>query len=168
MFKAFNFRADAHYDRFRRTVQAKAGTATREPRKDQPMPLSSPLASLLEKRTIVAARAQWTRDAALPRAVRAHKARRALVGMARARIVLRSLDAVGRGSRVDGRAVIENLGRIELGAGSVLRGIPTAVELATGPNGVLRIGDTRSSTAAPASAPTGRSPSATEPSSDPA
>ena len=60
--------------------------------------------------------------------------------MARARIVLRSLDAVGGGSRVDGRAVIENLGRIELGAGSVLRGIPTAVELATGPNGVLRIG----------------------------
>lgn len=118
----------------------KAGTATREPRKDQPMPPSSPLASLLEKRTIVAARAQWTRDAALPRAVRAHKARRALVGMARARIVLRSLDAVGGGSRVDGRAVIENLGRIELGAGSVLRGIPTAVELATGPNGVLRIG----------------------------
>ena len=130
LFKTCNFCADAQYDRSRRAVQARAGTAPRELHKDQTMPLPSPLASLLEKRTIVAARAQWTRDAGLPGAVRAHKARRALTGMAR--IALRSLDAVGGGSRVDGRAVIENLGRMELGAGSVLRGIPTAVELVTG------------------------------------
>ena len=60
--------------------------------------------------------------------------------MARAKVRLHALDVVGGGCRVDGRIVIENLGRMELGGGSVLRGIPTGVELATGPNGVLRIG----------------------------
>ena len=104
------------------------------------MPFSLSLNSLLERRTIAVARAQWSRDAGLPRSVRAQKARRALVGMARAKVRLHALDAVGGGCRVDGRIVIENLGRMELGGGSVLRGIPTGVELATGPDGVLRIG----------------------------
>jgi maltose O-acetyltransferase len=58
----------------------------------------------------------------------------------RARVVLRGVGGRGKGVRVNGRAVITNDGRMELGAGSVLRGIPTAVELATGPGGHLVIG----------------------------
>lgn len=105
------------------------------------MPAPSPIAALFEKRIVTVARAQWARDAALPRSVRMHKARRALAGIVRARLVLRSLDVVGGGCRVNGSVAIENLGRIELGRASVLRGIPTGVELATGPAGVLVIGE---------------------------
>ena len=104
------------------------------------MNLPPSLHALLDSPTVAAARAQWRRDASLPRSLRARKARRALSGMAKSRFALRSLDVVGGGCRVNGRAVVENLGRMELGEGSVVRGIPTAVELATGPFGTLRIG----------------------------
>ena len=109
---------------------------------DHDMSSSSPEHALafLNHQTVQRARAQWSRDAKLPVAVRARKARSAVSGLARAAVLLRRLDEVGGGCRVNGRAVIVNDGEMRLGDACVLRGIPTAVELVTGPAGVLRIG----------------------------
>jgi Hexapeptide repeat of succinyl-transferase len=63
-----------------------------------------------------------------------------LTGSAHARMALRSIGGRGQGVRVNGACLITNDGSMSVGAGSVLRGIPTAVELATGPRGNLEIG----------------------------
>jgi acetyltransferase-like isoleucine patch superfamily enzyme len=55
-------------------------------------------------------------------------------------MALRSIGGRGQGVRVNGDCLITNDGCMSVGAGSVLRGIPTAVELATGPKGKLEIG----------------------------
>jgi maltose O-acetyltransferase len=53
---------------------------------------------------------------------------------------LRRCDAVGDDARVVGVPFVDNLGRIELGAGVIVRSIPVRSHLVTGPRGVLRIG----------------------------
>jgi serine acetyltransferase len=63
-----------------------------------------------------------------------------VTGTAHARVALRAVDGHGQGVRVNGECLITNDGSMSVGAGSVLRGIPTAVELATGPQGNLEIG----------------------------
>lgn len=68
------------------------------------------------------------------------KGRAYLVGLTRARVRLCRVGGRGRGVRVNGKLVLGIDGRVTIGQGSVLRGIPTAVELATGPQGVLEIG----------------------------
>ena len=55
-------------------------------------------------------------------------------------LYLRHVDAVGRGVRTLGRPRIENLGRMEIGAGTLLRSVNVPVELACGEGGVLRVG----------------------------
>jgi acetyltransferase-like isoleucine patch superfamily enzyme len=69
------------------------------------------------------------------------KGRAYVVGLIRGRIRLRSVGGRGRGVRVNGGLVVSNNGKISIGPGSVLRGIPTSVELATGTSGSLTIGE---------------------------
>ncbi len=58
-----------------------------------------------------------------------------------ARLRLRSADAVGPHARTLGRPRIQNLGRLTIGAHALLRSVNVPVELCTGPNGTLAIGD---------------------------
>lgn len=57
------------------------------------------------------------------------------------RLVLRRCDRVGARPHIEGRAVIQNAGRIELGDDFMLASEPVASHLVTGPRGVLRIGN---------------------------
>jgi FkbH-like protein len=57
------------------------------------------------------------------------------------RVYLRSCDAVGPWTRVIGRPRVENLGRIEIGSRTRIVCSFAPVELRTGPNGRIRIGD---------------------------
>ncbi len=68
------------------------------------------------------------------------KARAFVSGLIKARVLLARIGGRGHGVRVNGRLVVRNDGRMTIGRDTVLRGIPTAVELATGPNGSLEIG----------------------------
>jgi acetyltransferase-like isoleucine patch superfamily enzyme len=61
-------------------------------------------------------------------------------GLLGARLRLWRVGGRGRGVRVNGAVVLQGASRVSIGPGSVLRGIPTAVELATGPSGRLDIG----------------------------
>ena len=81
------------------------------------------------------------RDSGLPFLVRVRKGVRYAWELASARLRLRSVDVVGPHARTLGRPRIENLGRMELGRDILLRSVNVPVELCTGPEGVLRIGD---------------------------
>ena len=81
------------------------------------------------------------RDDALPLSIRVRKGLRYLWELTTARIRLRGVDVVGPHARTLGRPRIENLGRMEMGRHILLRSVNVPVELATGPEGVLRIGD---------------------------
>lgn len=61
--------------------------------------------------------------------------------LATARFRLRSADTVGQHARTLGRPRIENLGTIEIGNDVLIRSVNVPVELCTGPEGRLRIGD---------------------------
>jgi carbonic anhydrase/acetyltransferase-like protein (isoleucine patch superfamily) len=91
--------------------------------------------------SLQAARSMWNNnnDDAVAKS-KLRRARAYAVGLVRGRVALRGVEGGGRDVRVNGRAVITNDGWMRVGAGSVLRGIPTAVELATGPYGRLDIG----------------------------
>lgn len=58
-----------------------------------------------------------------------------------ARFALRRCDVVGDGVVIHGRPSIENRGRLEIGAGTVIASRPVAAQLATGPDGSLLIGE---------------------------
>jgi FkbH-like protein len=60
---------------------------------------------------------------------------------AAARVHLLNCDAVGPGARVVGTPMIENRGRIVIGGGFIARSTYSPVELATGPNGLIEIGE---------------------------
>jgi maltose O-acetyltransferase len=81
------------------------------------------------------------RDRGLSLGLRVRKGVRYLWELASARLRLRSVDVVGPHARTLGRPRIENLGRMELGRDVLLRSVNVPVELCTGPDGVLRIGD---------------------------
>ncbi len=88
-----------------------------------------------------AARSEWNdNDGDATSASRLRRTRAYAAGLVRGRIALRGVEGGGREVRVNGRAIITNDGWMRVGAGSVLRGIPTAVELATGSSGRLDIG----------------------------
>ncbi len=57
------------------------------------------------------------------------------------RATLPGCQRVGPGARVRGRVVVENLGRIAVGAGLTIDATPVATHLVTAPAGVLDIGD---------------------------
>jgi acetyltransferase-like isoleucine patch superfamily enzyme len=81
------------------------------------------------------------RDSGLPLLVRIHKGVRYLWELATARLHLRAADVVGPHARTLGRPRIESFGRLEIGAHVLIRSVNVPVELCTGPDGVLRIGD---------------------------
>lgn len=60
--------------------------------------------------------------------------------LAAAPLYLRAVDEVGEGVRTFGRPRIENLGRMVIGAGTLLRSVNVPVELATGDGAELVIG----------------------------
>lgn len=60
---------------------------------------------------------------------------------ARARVVLRNSNSVGRNARCFGRVHIENRGRMRMGDDFALGGALAAVQIATAPGGILGIGD---------------------------
>lgn len=59
---------------------------------------------------------------------------------AAARVWLSACDVVGRGAWLQGRPLVRNLGRIEIGSGLVMSSLPVRSHLVTGPRGLLRIG----------------------------
>jgi maltose O-acetyltransferase len=63
------------------------------------------------------------------------------MGRATAPLHLWNVNRVGRGVRTQGRPRIENFGRIEIGDGVNLKGVPFRVELVCGPGARLSIGD---------------------------
>ena len=81
------------------------------------------------------------RDADLPLTVRARKGVRYLWELATARFRLRAVDKVGAHARTLGRPRIDNHGRIEMGRNVLVRSVNVPVELATGPDGIMVIGD---------------------------
>ena len=81
------------------------------------------------------------RDRAMPLGHRLWKALRWGAQRVTAPVYLADCDAVGEGARTRGRPVVENAGRIELGARPNLSSIFAPVELATGAEGVLAVGD---------------------------
>jgi serine acetyltransferase len=88
---------------------------------------------------IASVRAKLQRDGGVtPSNMR--KGRSYLTGLARARVRLFGVGGRGAGVRVNGGLVLTNDGKISIGPGTVLRGVPTSVELATGPKGRLTIG----------------------------
>lgn len=62
------------------------------------------------------------------------------MGTGLSKLTLRAVNDVGRGVRVNGRVRIENAGIMRIGNTTVLRGIPSPLELVTGPKGILDIG----------------------------
>lgn len=84
--------------------------------------------------------AKARRDRSLPLRVRAAKGLRYLWELGSARFRLRHADAVGNHARTLGRPRIENRGRLEIGAHTLIRSVNVPVELCTGPEGLLRIG----------------------------
>lgn len=62
------------------------------------------------------------------------------VHAAAARVWLRACDVVGQCAYLQGRPLIRNLGRIEIGSGLVMSSLPVRSHLVTGPRGLLRIG----------------------------
>jgi len=91
--------------------------------------------------TVAMLAAKARRDGGLPLSLRARKGVRYLWELATARLRLRGVDRVGAHARTLGRPRIENLGRMELGRDVLLRSVNVPVELCTGPEGTLRIGD---------------------------
>lgn len=81
------------------------------------------------------------RDRALPWHVLIGRSSRYAWELATARVYLRAADTLGPHARTLGRPRIQNLGRLEIGAPALLRSINVPVELGTGPDGTLRIGD---------------------------
>ncbi len=103
--------------------------------------IEHPLESSIPPHSLIArARAKWERDANEPMSARVRKARRFVTGTAMAKVAMRSVTTVGGAVRVNGRVRIENAGTMEIGDATVLRGVPSPMELVTGPAGVLLIG----------------------------
>src|SRR4051812_48632423 len=80
------------------------------------------------------------RDAGLPKLQLAAKIARAAAATATAPLYLRACDSVGAMVRTRGRPLIENSGRIEIGAGTQLVSSPVPLELHAGPRGRIEIG----------------------------
>jgi FkbH-like protein len=83
----------------------------------------------------------WDRDKGLGLRGRLRKAVNLLSELARARLLLRAFDRLGSTARVNGRVRVENLGTIEAGTALGVRGPFVPVELLTGPEGRITIGD---------------------------
>ncbi len=87
------------------------------------------------------ARDKLLRDQHLPWAVVARKGARYAREVLLARLYLRGVDQVGEGVRTLGRPRIDNLGRMTIGAHTLLRSVNVPVELATGLEATLEIGE---------------------------
>jgi FkbH-like protein len=83
----------------------------------------------------------WSRDKALGLRGRLRKAARVTSELAKGWFLLRSFDRLGRPARVYGRVRVENLGVIEAGTALGIIGPFVPVELLTGPQGRINIGD---------------------------
>jgi acetyltransferase-like isoleucine patch superfamily enzyme len=93
------------------------------------------------KQRIQDAWARWNRDGEMPLRVRLAKAKDFSLSLAAARLYLGQVDEVGAGVRVICKPHIRNFGKMRLGSAVILRSTIVPVELATGPNGELTIGD---------------------------
>jgi acetyltransferase-like isoleucine patch superfamily enzyme len=85
--------------------------------------------------------AKVRRDRALGWRVIVQRGVRYLWELATGRLRLRAANAVGARARTLGRPRIDNAGRLEIGADVLIRSVNVPVELGTGPEGLLRIGD---------------------------
>lgn len=96
----------------------------------------APIEGLIEK-----LRAGLSRHGGQPAPVLAEKIVRSAVGLATARVALRACDELGPRARSLGWAIVDNRGRMKIGADFAANCPFCAVELATAPGGVLTIGD---------------------------
>ncbi|MCC6332780.1 MAG: acyltransferase [Myxococcales bacterium] len=94
-------------------------------------------------KTLQRARAVLERDRAegLSALELAAKSGRYLAELAAAPFFLRGVDSVGQGVRTLGRPRIDNLGFMSIGAHTLLRSVNVPVELATGRDGRLEVGE---------------------------
>jgi acetyltransferase-like isoleucine patch superfamily enzyme len=94
------------------------------------------------KRSAGRARAAWRRDveAGVPTRALVRKGVGYLLGTALAPFYLREVDEVGAEVRALWRPRVVNDGYMAIGQGTILRSVNVPVELATGPQGRLRIG----------------------------
>jgi FkbH-like protein len=81
------------------------------------------------------------RDRELPVRDRVTKGLKLVSGTLAARVGLRACDSVGPGARVSGQVRVENAGSITIGSGLALIGSYVPVELVTGPQGRLELGN---------------------------
>ncbi len=95
--------------------------------------MSSSLVATLAHRVV--------RDRELPWRALAPKVARYASSLITARLHLRAVDSLGPHARTIGRPRIENPGTMRIGSHVVLRSTQVAVELCTGPGGLLVIGD---------------------------
>jgi acetyltransferase-like isoleucine patch superfamily enzyme len=91
--------------------------------------------------TAVIALGKLRRDRRLPLGIVLARGLRYVRELLMARLYLRHADVVGPHARTLARPRIENLGRMDIGASFLARSVNVPVELGTGPDGVLRIGD---------------------------
>jgi FkbH-like protein len=96
---------------------------------------------LHEDRLLGRLRHSLTRDRELPTGQVVRKALSYATGTALAPLYLLACDRVGPGARTRGKPVIENAGRMELGARALLGSMFSPLRLTTGPQGTLRLGD---------------------------
>src|SRR4051812_44035307 len=95
-----------------------------------------PMLEILQK-----LRGKLERDAGEGFTVVARKGVRYARELATAPLYLRSVNHRGAGVRTLGRPRVDNQGRMSIGAGTLIRSVNVPVELATGPSGVLEIGE---------------------------
>ena len=83
---------------------------------------------------------KWQRDRSLPVGRRVAKVRGYVSDVARARLYLRGASEVAGDVRVVGRPIIENDGRLVIGARCILRSTVAPIEITTGADGTIVIG----------------------------
>jgi acetyltransferase-like isoleucine patch superfamily enzyme len=91
--------------------------------------------------TVPVVLAKFRRDDRLSLAHRARKGIRYVGELLTARVYLRAANVVGAHARTLGRPRIDNQGRLSIGSHVLLRSVNVPVELCTGAEGYLQIGD---------------------------
>ena len=84
---------------------------------------------------------KFQRDSHLPWHALLRRSLRYAWELGSARVRLRAADVVGPHARTLGKPRIDNLGRIEIGSHVLVRSVIVPVELATGPQGIMRLGN---------------------------
>jgi len=95
----------------------------------------------MDQRIYIRIKQGLQRDRHLSTWARIAKGARLFADIGRAKLMLRNCDSVGPGTRVEGQVLVENLGQIVLGSELCVRAGSLPIELLTGSDGQIEIGD---------------------------